>query len=168
MVWLDNLFTSAQLLIELLVEGFGAAETVRTQKTEQEKQEETHGTKAQKSNKKLNCELDFSLSELKLKYNSQLEWGKLYGYLSNDGFVLEFAWKDQNVILFMTTIHTDKKMIKQECRCSFKTATNAQTSWVVFGDSAIKELSILAFIDMYNYFMNGVDLANQFWSYYNT
>ena len=47
-VWLDNLFTSARLLTELLAEGFGAAGTVRTQKTEREKREENHGTRAQK------------------------------------------------------------------------------------------------------------------------
>lgn len=45
MVWLDNLFTSAQLLIELLAKRFGAAGMVRTQKIKQKKQEEIHGTK---------------------------------------------------------------------------------------------------------------------------
>lgn len=60
----------------------------------------------------------------------------------------------------MITIHTGKKMIKQQCCCPSKTAINAQTSWVLFGDSAVKELLIPAFIDIYNHFMNGVDLAN--------
>ena len=94
-VWLDNLFTSARLLTQLKEEGFGAAGTVRTQKTEREIREETQGTKAQKEKiKEVNRGLHLSLSALKLEYNTQLDWGKLYGYISEDGHVLEFAWKD--------------------------------------------------------------------------
>lgn len=90
----------------------------------------------------------------------------MYGCLSDDGSVLEFAWKDQNVVLFMTTVHTGKEMITR--RRPPKTATNARTTWAVFRNSAVKELSIPAFIDMYNHFMNGVDLVDQLRSYYNT
>ena len=41
------------------------------------------------------------LAELKLTHAAQIPWGELYGELSKDGQVIEFAWKDANVVLFM-------------------------------------------------------------------
>ena len=72
-VWLDNLFTSARLLSVLRNLGFGAAETVRVTKTKRDEYEEKHGTQAQKQQKEQNRELDTSLSDLKLKYEAQIE-----------------------------------------------------------------------------------------------
>lgn len=68
---------------------------------------------------------------------------------------------DKNIVLFMTTFHTSNEMIKRKRHRPPKTATNAQTSWAVIGNSAVKELLIPVFINMYNHFMNGVDLAGQ-------
>ena len=39
---------------------------------------------------------------------------------------------------------------------------------MVFGDAVVKDLPIPDYIDMYNHFMNGVDVADQLRSYYNT
>lgn len=61
----------------------------------------------------------------------------------------------------MTTIYTGKEIIKQQCRCLLKTATNAQTFRAVFENLAVKELLISMFINIYNYFINQVDLADQ-------
>ena len=47
-IWLNNLFTSIRLFIELIAEGFGAAGTVRTTKTEREVREANSGTAEQK------------------------------------------------------------------------------------------------------------------------
>ena len=49
-----------------------------------------------------------------------------------------------------------------------KTATNSRTSRAVFGEEAVKLLSIPEFIDSYNHFINGVDVADQLRSYYTT
>lgn len=163
-VWLDNLFTSARLLRQLMIEGFGAAGTVRTSKTSREEQEECSGA----VRKEVNRGLQRCLAELKLEHNSQLEWGKLYGELSDDGHVLEFAWKDQNVVLFMTTVHTGLETVKRFRRRPPKSATNARTSRQPFGESTVKKLLIPQFIDHYNHFMNGVDVADQLRSYYTT
>lgn len=105
-IWLDNLFTSMRLLTQLKEEGFGAAGTVRTGKTKREILEEKTGTKAQKGQlpKEHNRGLEPSLVDLKLDYGNQIPWGELYGTLSPNNEVLEFAWKDQNVVLFMTTV----------------------------------------------------------------
>lgn len=167
-VWLDNLFTSARLLSLLRDQGFGGAGTVRTTKTNREALEEKEGFKAQKQHKEVDRGLDYSLSELKLIYNAVIPWGALYGCLSNDQRVLEFAWKDQNVVLFMTTVSNGKEVVIRSRRRPPKTATNAATSHVVFGDKTIKELAIPEFIDTYNHFMNGVDQADQLRCYYTT
>ena len=49
-----------------------------------------------------------------------------------------------------------------------KTSTNARTSRAPFGDLTVKKLPIPDFIDMYNHFMNGVDVADQLRCYYDT
>ena len=43
-------------------------------------------------------------------------------------YVMEFAWKDQNVVLFMSTVST--------------TDTNSRTSRAVFGDNTIEEPAV--------------------------
>ena len=166
-VWLDNLFTSARLLAVLRELGFGAAGTVRTTKTKRDELEETQGASAQKKPKK-NSGLDTSLSDLKLKYGAQIEWGELYGVISKDGKVAQFGWKDQQVVLFMSTVHTCKEVVQRVRRRPVKPSTNAKPSRAPFGDSATKKLSIPDFIDTYNHFMNGVDVADQLRSYYDT
>lgn len=124
-VWLDNLFTSARLLSVLKEEVFGAAGTVPTTKTRQEIIEETSGTTAEKNNiKEVNRGLDPALSALKMEHNMQLEWGKLYACLSADGSVLQFAWKDQNVVLFMSTVSNGKREILRARRRPARTATS--------------------------------------------
>ena len=60
------------------------------------------------------------------------------------------------------------KSILRNRRRPAKSATNSRTSREVFGDSLTKELLIPRFIDDYNYFMGGVDIADQLKSYYNT
>ena len=161
-IWLDNLFTSARLLRQLKQEGFGAAGTVRTSKTAREKIEEKGHTVLKEQNRGL----DPLLSSLKLDHNTQIPWGQLY--LASDGEVLQAAWKDQNVVLFMSTVSTGMESILRNRRRPAKSATNSRTSREVFGDSPTKELLIPRFIDDYNHFMGGVDTADQLKSYYNT
>ena len=159
-IWLDNLFTSARLLTRLDEEGFGAAGTVRTSTTRREDLEATNGTQAQQASTEPNRGLDPRLLDLRNTWNSALDWGKLYGSLSENKRVLELAWKDQNVVLFMTTFSNSRKKIKRLRRRPAKTATNARTSRAMFGEEARKELAIPEFIDMYNHYMNGVDNAD--------
>lgn len=68
----------------------------------------------------------------------------------------------------MTTVHTGHKTIIRPRRRPPKTATNARSSREVFGEQAVKQLSIPVFIDLYNHCMNGVDVAHQLRSYYMT
>ena len=108
------------------------------------------------------------LTDLKLKYNVQISWGDLYVTISESGDVMKMAWKDQNVVLFMSTVGMPAEKIKRLRRRPARTATNARTSRAMFGDEPTKRLKIPVFIDNYNHFMNGVNVADQLRSYYMT
>ena len=69
----------------------------------------------------------------------------------------------------MTTVSNGQLIIKRFRRRPAKTATNTHISRAMFGpNKARKELTISEFIDMYNYFMNDVNNADQLRCYYNT
>ena len=87
--------------------------------------------------------MDWTLSDFKLKYGGQLAWGQLFGKLSKEGKVIELAWKDQNVVLFMTTVATGKELKLVRRRRPATTATNVRTSRAVFGNEVTKDLWIL-------------------------
>ena len=167
-VWLDNLFTSARLLNVLRMKDFEDVETVRTTKTKREVIEEKEDSLAQKQKKERNRGLLPFLAELKTTYEAQLNWGALYECVTDVENVLIFAWKNQNVMLFMSMMSNDQNMIERFRRRPAKTATNSASFWAVFDDEKIKSLSIPKFIDFYNHFMNGVDQTDQLRSYYTT
>ena len=95
-VWLNNLFTSIKLLQRLCEEGIGAAGTVRTVKTQREEQEDLTPKRKEY--------MSPSLVDLKLIHEGQIPWGTLYVELSNNGQVLELAWKDSKIVLFISTV----------------------------------------------------------------
>ena len=167
-LWLDNLFSGDRLFSQLDYEGFEAAGTVRVTTTKSENLEVTEGIKAQREQLESRRGLEERILKLRTKWNSALEWGKLYGSLLEDGKVMQFGWKDQNVMLFMITISNGQKTVKRLRRRPAKTVTNTRTSRAIFGDQARKELSIFEFINMYNHYMNGIDNADQLRCYYNT
>ena len=67
----------------------------------------------------------------------------------------------------MTTVSNGRKIVKRLRRRPAKIAINVRTSRAMFDDEARKELPIPEFIDMYNYFMNSVDNADQLRCYYS-
>jgi hypothetical protein len=68
------------------------------------------GRKAQK--KKVPAEkFSASLTDIKLVHIAQIPWGTLYGVPSNGCTVMEFAWADAQVVLFMSTVHHGKLAI---------------------------------------------------------
>ena len=167
--WMDILFNSEALLVELRWLGFGAAGTVRTSTTKREEIESSQGEPAQKRriSEEKDRGLDRELVDLKNNHGFQLEWGKLYIKVSPRD-IIQFAWKDNNVVTFMSTVADPKASIVRRRRRPAATSTSAKTSWAVFGDETTKELPIPEFIDLYNHFMNGVNTADQLRSYYST
>lgn len=119
-VWLDNLFTSVRLLQRLRAEGIGAVGTVRTVKTRREEQEYEDDNAARKPKEHMSSEL----VDLKLYYNNQIEWGKLYTEVSKDGQVMELAWKDAQVVLFMSTVGDVARL-----RLASSSATTLELGW---------------------------------------
>jgi hypothetical protein len=111
-VWIDNLFTSSKLLSTLRQRGIAGAGTVRTQKTKREENAEleesepeaVRGPRRPSKEKERQFGMNPLLMDLKTKYSNQVPWGKTYCSLSNDKMVLQMAWKDSQVVLFMSTI----------------------------------------------------------------
>ncbi|EKG09378.1 hypothetical protein MPH_13594 [Macrophomina phaseolina MS6] len=105
------------------------------------------------------------LTELKIKWSNHIAWGKLYGCLSPDQKILQLAWKDSQIVLFMTTVVDARTTIPR-----VRKRPNGADKWMKaeFRDQAFKSLNIPEFIDMYNHFMNGVDRADQIRTYYRT
>ena len=108
------------------------------------------------------------LSDIKICYILQVPQGTEYAMVSEDNKVFQVAWKDQAMVLFMSTVSNGSIQVIRLRRRPAQTSTNARTSQMVFGDAVVKDLAISEYIDMYNHFMNGVDIADQLRSYYNT
>jgi hypothetical protein len=73
------------------------------------------------------------------------------------------AWQDNNVVLGLSTIYIVDKVEdfrEKARRRPAKTLTNRRIVRKVFGSDYIKDLYIPCFINDYNYYIGGVDLAN--------
>ena len=72
------------------------------------------------------------------------------------------------MVLFISTVSDGTTRIERQRRRPAKSAINARTSRMVFSNAVVKNLTIPDYIDIYNHFMNGVDIVDQLRSYYNT
>ena len=145
-IYLDNYFTSIPLFSELRACNFGAVGTTRPHK-----------------------QFPSALTELKTRFATKLEWNALFAVVVQDTLCL--AWQDNNIVLGLSNIHTVDKaedFREKARRRPAKTSTNGRIVRKVFGDDYIKDLQIPCFIDDYNQYMGGVDLANQFKEAYET
>jgi hypothetical protein len=143
---MDNYFTSIPLFSELRACEFGAVGTTRPHK-----------------------EFPSGLSQIKERYAKKLPWNTLLAKVVNNTLCL--AWQDNSIVLALSNIHTVNKV--QDYRNKVrkrpaKTLTNGHIVRAIFGEESTKELIIPAFIDDYNKYMGGVDLANQFRESYET
>jgi hypothetical protein len=139
-IYMDNYFTSVPLFEELRSCEFGAVGTTRP-----------------------HPEFPPEMKELKDRFSKKLEWNTLLAKVVRNTLCL--AWQDNNIVLALTNIHTVGKA-KDWTKCVRKrppkTSTNGALVYKAFGGQAKKELLIPSFINDYNHFMGGVDLANQF------
>ena len=109
------------------------------------------------------------LTKIKTQYIIKLEWNTLLIIVVQD--VLCLAWQDNNIVLALSNIHTIDKaedFREKVRRRPVKTSINRRIIRHIFADELIKSLSIPCFIDDYNQYMGGVDLANQFRESYET
>ena len=143
---MDNYFTSIPLFTELRACKFGAVGTTRPHK-----------------------EFPLELKEIKERYAKKLPWNTLLAKVVDNTLCL--AWQDNNIVLALTNVHTVHKV--QDLRTKVrkrpaKTSTNSHIVRAIFGEESTKELLIPRFIDDYNHYMGGVDLANQYRESYET
>jgi len=106
-------------------------------------------------------ELPTRFKVLKTQFATKLKWNTLLTKVVNNTLCL--AWQDNNIILALSNIHTvytTKDFRKKVRRRPTKTSTNGRIVRQVFGDASTKELRIPHFIDDYNHYIGGVDLAN--------
>jgi hypothetical protein len=137
-IYMDNYFTSVPLFLELRACKFGAVGTTRPHK-----------------------EFPADLKELKDRFSTKLEWNTLLGAVVQETLCL--AWQDNNVVLALSNVYTvdQAEDFREKVRKRpAKTSTNGRIVRRVFGDDHKKELQIPCFIDDYNHYMGGVDLAN--------
>jgi hypothetical protein len=143
---MDNYFTSVPLFSELRACNFGAVGTTRPHK-----------------------EFPDELVKIKTQYATKLEWNTLLATVVQD--VLCLAWQDNNIVLALSNIHTVNRtedFREKVRRRPAKTSTNGRIVRHIFADEPTKTLSIPCFIDDYNQYMGGVDLANQLREAYKT
>lgn len=135
-VWLDNLFTSHNLMTLLREKGYGAAGTGRI----------NSGVVQDLIDKK-NAE----------KTKDVFPWGST----SSDNKVCQLAWKDNGLGLFQSTIHTGNEPPIERLRKRPPTSfQKSKTARAPFGNNARAVLPVLAAADNYNYNMNHVDRAD--------
>lgn len=80
-----------------------------------------------------------------------------------DNNVHQSAWKDNALVLFLSTTHEtgpDQLVIRHRKRPP-TTSTSAKTSRQAFGPDPKKDLPIPKFVDDYNHYMGYVDQADQ-------
>ena len=80
-------------------------------------------------------------------------------------------WFDNAPVTIMTTIHSligEKSEISRKRKRTGRKSTSAKRALAEFGEDHEKELMIPVAINDYNFHMGGVDIADQYHSYYDT
>lgn len=109
-----------------------------------------------------------NLSNLK-NSNIKIDWNTLLSKVVDN--ILCFAWQDNNIVLALSTIHIVhivNDFIEKQRKRLAKTSTNGRIVCHIFGNGPTKKLSILLFIDEYNYKIGEVDITNQLRESYET
>lgn len=82
----------------------------------------------------------------------------LFKAISDNKEVMQFGLKDNSLYLFQSTVYIeDKIQVMQLQKRLSKTSSKAKTDKQLFDNNIVKELSILQFVDKYNYNINYVD-----------
>jgi hypothetical protein len=98
---------------------------------------------------------------LKQRFATKLNWNTLLAKVVDN--TLYLAWQDNNIVLALSniyTVYTSDNFREKVRKRLAKTSTNKRIIRQVFGSDPIKELCIPRFINNYNQYIRGVDLAN--------
>jgi len=81
---------------------------------------------AEKLEAEENRGLNPSIADIKIKHAT---WGTLYVEITRYPEVIQFAWKDNNVVLFMSTIHTGLDVITRNRKRPKKGDAVTKRTW---------------------------------------
>ena len=138
-VFLDNLFSSPNLFVILRESGIGASGTARA-----------------------NSGIFKELVEEKKHPDPSKPWGWIRAVPTQDGLVNQMAWKDSQIVLFISTVHASTEMIITKRRRPAKANTPFKKKiWEIFDGQYEKDLPIPVAINEYNHNMNSVDVGDQ-------
>ncbi|KAF6518527.1 hypothetical protein HZS61_002605 [Fusarium oxysporum f. sp. conglutinans] len=149
-VFTDNLFSSPQLFRLLRRLGYGATGTARP-------------------NSGITTEIKHIKETGKLPDGKRLVYNEVYLIPTKDKKVLQIAWKDSSVVLFLSTVHSaaplDRTLIKRKLPAKRGTKAEAQRLQQVFNGDSFKMIPIPSVAAQYNVEMNHVDRGDQIRSY---
>jgi hypothetical protein len=86
-----------------------------------------------------------------------ISWGETHSLPTPSGKVCHVGWKDQAFVLMMSSVLSGDERVVRLRKRPKETSSKAKTSRVPFGREPVKELSIPAIADEYNYHMGAVD-----------
>ena len=142
-VYMDNYFTSQPLLAKLRDLGIGACGTARVNRSA------------------FPPELDDK--------RKNIPWNEVSGGTADlAGKVLALQLQDNSAVHFLSTIHTLEGKVISERKKPRQTSSNGPAIRRAFGPHDRAKISIPAVTDDYNQYKVGVDLADQYRSYYFT
>ncbi|PVH85756.1 hypothetical protein DL98DRAFT_511305 [Cadophora sp. DSE1049] len=139
-VYLNNLFTNIKLLRYGRERGWGAT-----------------GTCTAKSG----ILKRFSQMKAEDAKKDEIPWGTLYTEATEDNLINIIAWKDNALVLSMSTHSDAQRKIKRLRRRPSETSTLVKTARVPFGKHARAWLDIPEYENDYNHQMGAVDRGNQ-------
>jgi hypothetical protein len=140
-VIVDNLFSSPDLFRALRALGVGATGTCRT-----------------------NCGLyrDIIVAKENDRKGKQLwPWGQLRSWPTPDNKVNQIAWKDNSLVLFLSTVFTGLETIIKKRKRPNSSAPYSRSIKQKFGPYSVLQLCLPSIAAQYNDYMNGVDRADQ-------
>ncbi|KFA71894.1 hypothetical protein S40288_09514 [Stachybotrys chartarum IBT 40288] len=110
-----------------------------------------------------NCGIFKQLVKAKIrdKKGKCWRWNELRAYATVDNKVNQIGWKDNALVLLLSTVFTGEEFERCIRRRPTSTTKTAKPVRDAFGDEAVKEMSIPSVTVAYNHEMGAVDLGDQ-------